>query len=118
MPELITTDTIMGYLQQAVEEKQVIPPSLWVEAAMKLNVLIGNETDKLYELQQQVADLKVTHITTDEKRNVSKAKVFTEASNVYKDMKKQEAKVERIQEFIRLAKIQARLRDSELRNQM
>lgn len=114
--ELVTTDTIMGFLQFQVENKNPITPSVFVDAAMKLNVLLGAEIDILLDLQQRVADLRVTYISGDEKRNVSRAKVYVEASDIYKDAKRQEAKIDRIQEFIRLAKIQARMRDSEYRN--
>lgn len=110
---IVTTDVIIGYLQDRVEQKLPIAPSAWVEAATKLNVLLGDETDKLLDLQQKVADLKITYLTGDEKRVVSKAKMFVEATDIYKDMKRQEAKIDRIIEFIRLAKVQARMRDSE-----
>lgn len=122
IPEsIVTTDTIMGYLQVKVETKQPITPSLFLDAAMKLNVLLGDEIDKQLQLAQQVSELRITLSQEYESRfgktNITRATMYVEASEVYKDLKRQEAKIERIQEFIRLAKIQARMRDSEYRLQ-
>ena len=50
------------------------------------------------------------------KASVAFAKTKVEAMDIFKEMKKQEAKVARIEEFIRISKIQARLKDSEIRN--
>jgi hypothetical protein len=44
-----------------------------------------------------------------EKRNVSEVKMRVEASDVYRDMKKQEAKIGQVEEIVRIAKIQARV---------
>ncbi len=113
----VTVDSLINYLQNKVENKVVLNPNVWIEVAVRLNVLQGAEMDKLLELQQQVAKLKIESIESDPKRNVSKAKMFVEATDLYKDMKRQEAKIDRIIEFIRLSKVQARMRDEEYKGQ-
>lgn len=118
--ELVTTDKIIDYLQTKVENKEPIHASVWLDAAQKLNILIGDEHDKLYDLQQKVANLKVKFyedVKEGEKPNVSKAKMYVEASEEYKELHKQKAKIGSIEEFIRIAKIQARLKDTEYGNQ-
>ena len=69
---MITTDTIISTLKSWVENKQNFSPDTYVDAAAKLNVLIGDEHDKLFELQQTVANLKVDRLEQGE--TVSKPK--------------------------------------------
>ena len=111
--ELVKIDTIIDYLKDNVEHKKQLSPSVWVDASQKLNVLLADEHDLLFELQQQVAEIKIKHLESDDKANVSKAKLLTEVTNTYKEMQKQKAKVTRIEEFIRIAKLQARMKDTE-----
>lgn len=114
MNELVTTDTIISFLQERVTNKEPIAPNMWMDAAMKLNVLLGDESDILFDLQQKVAEQKIKYsLSNDGKRNVSQAKMLIEATDIYKQMRKQEAKIERIIEFIRLSKVQARMHDAE-----
>ena len=113
--ELVKIDTILDYLKEQIEQKQQLGPSIWVDAAQKLNVLLSGEHDSLFDLQQQVAEIKIKHLEDDDKGNVSKAKLLTEATDTYKEMQKQKAKIVRIEEFIRIAKLQARMKDTEFR---
>ena len=113
--ELVKTDTILDYLKENIEQKQQLSPSIWVDAAQKLNVLLAEEHDNLFELQQQVAEIKIKHLEDDNKANISRAKLLTEATDTYKAMQKQKAKITRIEEFIRIAKLQARMKDTEFR---
>lgn len=118
MDNKITIDFIIEQMKEWIEDKQIIGPDVWLNAAQKLNVLLSDEHDKLFRLQQIVANKRIDFLQEDDKRNVSKAKMYVEASDDYREMKEQEAKCKRVEEFIRLAKIQARLKDSEYRNQM
>jgi ElaB/YqjD/DUF883 family membrane-anchored ribosome-binding protein len=113
--KLVTIDTIIEYLQDAVKSKTPLPPTIWLDAAQKLNVLLSEEEDRLFDLQQVVAQKKYDFIKGQAKKNVSEAKAYIEASDDYRDSKKQAAKIGRIVEFIRLAKIQARTRMEEMR---
>lgn len=111
----ITCDTIINYLQSKIENKEPIDPSTWLDGAMKLSILVGDEQDLLYDLQQQVAQEKVRHIL--EGSSVAKAKVMSEATEVYKQAKKQEAKIETIFENIRLSKVHAKIASNEWQSQ-
>ena len=114
MSKQITTQTILDWLKESVEQKRPIDAHTWVDSAQKLNVLISDENNLLYDLQQKVAEHKVLLITQGD--SVAKANVIVQATNEYKEMKKQEARIEQIQESIRIAKIQARLSDNELKS--
>lgn len=114
MDTLITTDLILETLKDWVEKKVPIDPYLWVDAGLKLNMFKSDETAKLYDLQQKVALRKVALIENGD--SVAMAKAKTDASDEYKFYKNQEAKIEMIEEMIRLAKVQARMGNEELKS--
>lgn len=109
----VTTDIILNWLKKNVESKIPIDPHQWIEVCQKLNILIGDENSKLYDLQQGVSKLKIERIEKGD--TVSKAQIYVEATDEYKEMKKQHARVEQIQEAIRISKIQARLANDEIK---
>lgn len=111
--EIVSVNSILSYLQEQVERKIPLAPSIWVDAAQKINVLLGDEHDKLYDLQQVIAKVKAEYIVKGD--SVAKADALVRATDIYTEMKKQEAKIKRIEEFIRIAKIQARLKETEFR---
>ena len=111
--ELVTTQTILAYLQEQVEQKIQMSPSTWIDASLKLAVLVGDENDKLFNLQQTVAQLRVDYIKQGE--NVSKAKALVEATDEYREAHIQKAKIEQIWEFVRIAKLRARITMEELK---
>lgn len=108
-----TVDTILKDFERIVGERQILPPSKWVEAGEMLNVLMGNENDKLAEYEQAVAQLKLVFMSSS--KSVSEAKVKVEATDDYKKLRIQRNKVEQIKEFIRLAKLHARIYSEEMR---
>lgn len=111
----VTIDTILNSLKGWVEAKQPIDAHTWTDAAQKLNILIGDEHDNLFDFMQKVAKAKAEYIIKGD--SVAKSKVIVEASDDYREMMKQRAKIGMIEEAIRIAKIQARLKDNEYRNQ-
>src|SRR3990167_1948879 len=111
--ELVTVDSILDYLQSAVENKMPIPPAKWLDASAKLNVLLGAEDEEMYRLKQVVAQKRLDIFNGQQKRNVSAAKIEIEASDEYRTMMRQDARIKRIEEFIRIAKAQARLSEGE-----
>lgn len=111
---MITTETILGHLKKQVEQKLPIPPSLWLEAAMKLNVLIGDEHEKLFELEQIVAQKRMESIAEGD--SVAKADAKVEATDEFRLMRRQKAYIGQIEEQIRIAKAQAKLKDTEMSN--
>jgi len=116
LEKIVTTDGIIEWLKQRIEFKIPISPDVWVDAAQKLNVLIGDDHDRLYDLEQEVAKMKMEYMVDgDEKVNVSYAKAKVETTDQYKEARKLKAKIGRIEEQIRIAKIRARLKDNEYR---
>lgn len=111
---LVTTDLILSTLKQWVETKTVVDAHTWVEASLKLNILISDEHDKLFKLEQEVAQMKVHYI--EDGKSVAYAKTKVEATDLYRLMRIQRAKIEQIEEAIKIAKVQARLKDTEMRN--
>jgi hypothetical protein len=112
--EPVTIDGILAQFQKWVTTHEPVLPSTWVENAQKLIVLMGDETDRLYDLQQQVANIEMGMLSEDDKENVSAVRLKIKTTEAWKDMVKQQAKVKRIDEFIKIAKLQARLRQAEL----
>lgn len=109
-----TIDSILLGMKEWVEDKQQVSPQQWVTAAEYLNVLIGDEHNKLYHNQQSVSRMKLALLPTC--KSVAEVKLRIEATDEYRDMKLQEAKIGQINEFIRIAKLQARLKSEEIKN--
>jgi len=116
MPEAVNIDTILDYLEHCVAQKIPIGPSDWVEAAMKLNVLLSGEHEKLFDLQQKVAQEKGTLLALG--NTVAKSKVLVEAMEVNKQANLQKAKIGRIEESIRLAKVLSKMSMEEMRGSL
>lgn len=111
MNEKVTADSIILWLSEQVAEKQILSPHIWMDAAQKLTVLLGDEHDKLFELQQEVNLRKSTLMASGD--TAARAKIMVEATDVYKEYCRQKAKIGRIEEMIRVSKIQARMKDNE-----
>ena len=107
--ENITADTILQWFKSAVEEKKILDPDLWLDAAHKLVIFLGDEEMKLYELQQGVAELKLKFYEEMEKPMVASAEMKVEATDEFKEYKKQNAKINQIEEFIRIAKLRVKI---------
>src|SRR3990167_1201905 len=112
--ELVSTEAILEHLHSIVENNEILPPTRWVDASMRLAVLLGDESDKLFDLEQLVAQKRVNFIEAGD--SVSKAKVKVEASDEYKLARKQKAKIEQIVELIRVAKLRARITETEYKS--
>lgn len=113
MTELVTTDTILNWLQTQVEQKLPIDAHKWLDACQKITVLLGDEHDKLFDLQQIVAREKIDWI--EKGKSATEAKARIETTETYKKMQKQYARIKQIEEIVRIAKIQARMKDFEMR---
>lgn len=107
-----TCDDILNWMKGQAESKTPIDPIRWLEAAEKLNAMIGDETDKLIDLDFELAQIKSFALIQN---TGIKAKAEVEANPLFRERQKQKAKIERIQEAIRLAKIHSRLKSEEMR---
>lgn len=106
--ELITSTTILTYIKECVQNKVALDPDVWLDGAAKLNIFLSDEFDKLAESKQKVAIIKLSFLEGSEKKNVSEARLRTEATEEYKEMKKLESRCGIIEEYIRIAKLMAR----------
>lgn len=107
--EKVTTDIILQWVTEAVENKTAnLDVQLWVDIALKLSILIGDENAKLFDLQQKKAKMQLD-IKTSKEMSVSESKLRIEASDEYRDYHKQKAKIAQIEELIRVVKLQARV---------
>lgn len=109
---MITALTIIETMKKWVEEKHPIPPHLWLETSLKLNVLRGDVDDKLFELESDLAKLK-RKLLSDENMTVAKADAIIRAEEAYKEMRKTNAQIKQIEEFIRISKKFSSLKEEE-----
>lgn len=98
-------DTILKFLSEKLEKKEIqMDTRFWLEIGTKLNISLIEENQKLADLFQKVAKLKLMWLDAQDKKNVSEAKLRVEASDEYKEWKIQDLKCKQIEEFIRLSK--------------
>ena len=109
MEEEVTAELILDWLKLKVEAKDHLNPEIWVDAAHKLTVFLGDEQDTLFDLQQEYSQKKLSIYDEMEKPSVSASEMRGEATDEYKKFKKQEARVKQIEEFIRVSKLRARI---------
>lgn len=112
---LVSVGNILAWFKEITEQRKIVDAHTLVNIAFKLNALISDETDKLFDLQQVVATKRFNYINMGE--TVARAKARVEASDEYKAYCKQRAMVDRVEENIRLAKLMSRIKDNEMRNQ-
>jgi len=107
-----TVDTILQKLEDYVATNAVLPPGNWIDASLALVALLGQEHDKLFKAQQALAQKKAGLVEGG--KSVASANLIVSGSDEWVSMKIQEAKIGRVEEMIRCAKIRARLADSEM----
>lgn len=103
-----TTQSILDSLEGMVRSKTPISPEEWVDAALFLEILKGSENDKLLSYEMIANQKKVELRATCESN--ADAKMYLEASEEWKQFRKQKMLLDHIQEFVRLAKKQAEIR--------
>lgn len=111
---LLTTESIMAKFAKMAKENVPVDPTVWVNGAMKLNALIGDDHDLLIELNLNVNKKK--SLIIEEGKTSAYAKIKVEASEEYGTYLRQKAKIDQITEMIRLAKLRSRLGQEEYRN--
>jgi hypothetical protein len=111
---MITALTIIETMKKWVEEKHPIPPETWLDAGLKLNVLRGDLDDNYFELESELAKLKAVYLEND--MTNAKAESLVKAEDKYKEMRKALGKIKQLEEFIKLAKSYARLKNEEMIN--
>lgn len=100
----ITADTILDWAREQVESKNMPSREVWLDIAFRLNLLKVEEAQLLNKMRQSVAQKKLEVMRGQDKRNVAAAELEVEATDEYRFMRDQEAKLETISEFVRIAK--------------
>ena len=103
-----TIQSIFGKLESMVKSKTNVSPEEWVDAALFLEILKGEELEKLLAYEMIANQKKVELRATCESN--ADAKMYLEASEEWKQFRKQKMLLDHIQEFVRLAKKQAEIR--------
>ncbi len=99
-----SADTILADIHSRVENKIPISREKWLDAAFYLNSFFTTESQILNGMRQEIAQKKLEILRAQEKRSVAMAEIEVEASDVFRLMKDQEAKLDAISEYIRIAK--------------
>lgn len=107
MDKLNTVDSLLEHLQKLSKEKGIIDPNTYLAVAEKLNSLLQDEQHILFMIEHCLATLRTNLL--QEGKTSSATKMIVEASDDYLEARKQKAKIDRVLETIRLAKIHARL---------
>lgn len=102
-----TIDSILDWFEEQVINRNPLSPARYMDGAQKINVLKQDLDEEIVDLQMQVNKTIEAHL--DEGMTSSFAKAKAQATDVYGDLLRLKAKKERAEEFIRLAKVQARL---------
>lgn len=115
--EEITTEKILGTMKEWVASKTPIPPDLWTDAAAKLNVLAGDDEAKLADMELELAQKRHNLASNALQRSVASVNVEIQSLPLHRDIQVLKAKIKRIDEFIRIAKLQARLTSEAINRQ-
>lgn len=115
MEDFVTVEKITEWLTAQVQAKNPLGPDVWCDAAAKINVLLQEEQEKQFLMEQDVAKLR--GLLLDAGETVAKARTRIEATDEYRKARNQKAKVERALELIRIAKIQSRMASGMLNGQ-
>lgn len=102
MNEPVTINTIMNQFETWVQGKNPIPPSLWLDGAIKMAALMGNLDDELIEAKMAVNRSIAAKVESGD--SVAKATILTEAEEIQGEYLKKKAKREQVEQFIMLAK--------------
>lgn len=97
-----TAESILKALQHMAEQKGEIDAEQWLEAAVKLRVLLQTEQEKLIEMERQIQELKATYLSEGD--SATAAKIKTETADIYVQAKKQEVFIKTCLDTILLAK--------------
>lgn len=100
----VTADTILEWAKKQVEDKQMPSREIWLDVAFRLNLFKIDEAFLLNKMRQEVALHRLAILKSQEKRNVAAADLEVETTDAYRFMKDQEAKLDAIEEFVRIAK--------------
>jgi len=110
--ETVTAISILNTMKGWVENKEPITADRWLEAAAKMNVLRGELDDNLFRIEHDLAVAKANLLASGDMTS-AKADAVIKADDRYLMMRKANAQIKQLEEFIRIAKKQASLKNEE-----
>ncbi len=113
MSEKVSTDLILDTLKGWVEERQPISPELWLESAAKLNVLVGEEMAQLAEKEFKLAQYASEQALVSPKQPSVAIKMLCASNPLSLEIALLKGKIKRVEESIRISKLQARMSSEE-----
>lgn len=102
MEEYNTFESITEAFRQFALKKEVVPPEKWLAGAVKLNILMGTEQEKLVELKHIVSKMKKQLLTQG--NTAVYTNMVIDASDENREVKLLEARIINAKETIMLAK--------------
>lgn len=104
----LSADNILQVIDEAGIAGRTLNPQMWLDIAHRLQVLLGAKANALEDMRQEVAKKKLEFLADMDRKNVAAADAMVEATDIYRDMKKLEWEVKRIEGFTNIAKLNAR----------
>lgn len=111
MEEKTTIDFIIKTLIDWVENKRTVSPTVWLESALKMNILLDDVVKEICDLKQIIAVKKVEYIEKGMKVNEAQSRI--EATDEHRKLNELQGRYKLIEEQIRLSKARAKM-DSEM----
>jgi hypothetical protein len=105
----MTIDAIIDELQRRVAADEPISPASWIESAIRICTLSDTLDNELARLEGAMLEAEIALLKQD--MTAAKAKVLSKSAVDYTAYLSLKAKIERINEFIRLAKHRSRIED-------
>jgi len=116
MNEYNTFDSIMEALENLSIEKNPVDPQTWLSGALKLNVLLEGEIERLIGMEFDLACMRKKFL--EEANTATYAKMMIEATPEYMEVQKLKAKIKNAEQTILLCKKYATLTSDLMRQNM
>lgn len=107
-------EEVINRLQEWAKSNHPVPPGVWIDESMKLLAFIGEESDRVIELEHQVALEKWNYKSTN-KSSDADAESYKKTLDVYKELQRSKEKVALMDKYILLAKKRATLASDEIK---
>lgn len=104
-----TAQSLMAFIEKEVSEGKPFSPARWVEGALKVNALAGDIDTQLAHLEAEMNTIEAEYIKQD--MPASKAKVLARSQVDYKKYLELKALLNRIGEFLSLARRRAQINE-------
>lgn len=107
-----TPETIISDIRRWVENRESISPHQWLDASARLNVLRSIWDDEYFTLEHNLSVDRANLMSSTEMTS-AKAEIFMKSRPEYLLMRKMGAKIKQLEEFVRIAKKMASLKEEE-----